>query len=109
VRCGPLSDFLDEREFGACNLLKIDTQGSELDVLRGAAELLARFQAVYCEVSFLELYAGQALASEVVAYLFERGFELSGIYNLQSSPTLGLLQADMLFTRGVVAARVAGL
>lgn len=95
--CGPLSDFLREGDLGARNLLKIDTQGFELEVLRGAEDLLGRFAAIYCELSFVELYSGQPLASEVIGYLGARGFNLAGVYNAASAPVLGSVQADMLF------------
>jgi FkbM family methyltransferase len=99
VPCGILGDFVDDHEWGERNLLKIDTQGSELDVLRGAEPVLGRFSAIYGELSFAELYVGQALASEVIAYLHARDFNLAGIFNLVESPALGSLQADMLFLR----------
>jgi FkbM family methyltransferase len=98
VPCGPLSDFVRPDEFGKCNLLKIDTQGSELEVLKGIDEL-QRFDVIYCEVSFLTLYVGQALASEIVSYLFSRGFNLAGVFNLEKHPDQRQIQADMLFLR----------
>lgn len=99
VPCGPLSDYLRDDEFGEENLLKVDTQGFELPVLRGAEGLLDRFSAIYCELSFRELYVGQSLASEAIAYLFQRQFDLAGVYNITSARNLGQLQADMLFVR----------
>jgi FkbM family methyltransferase len=99
VPCGPLSDYLRHDDLGQKNLLKVDTQGSELQVLRGAEGLLDRFSAIYCELSFVELYVGQSLASEVIAYLFHRQFNLVGVYNITSGRNLGPLQADMLFVR----------
>lgn len=99
VPSGPLSDYLNPDELGTKNLLKIDTQGFELEVLRGAEGLLDRFSAIYCELSFTELYVGQPLASEVVSYLLQRQFNLAGVYNVTSAKDLGQVQADMLFFR----------
>ena len=115
VPCGRLSDLIQGKDLGARNLLKIDTQGTELEVLKGAADILDRFQAVYCEVSYVELYVGQALAPEIIAYLGERGLHLAGAFNTQANSRFGPLQADMLFLRGgaerprmpALAARVA--
>ena len=42
--------------------------------------LLDRFAWVTVECSFVELYAGQAFADAVIAWLRERGFRLSGVY-----------------------------
>jgi FkbM family methyltransferase len=99
VPCGPLSDYLRDDELGQQNLLKVDTQGFELQVLRGAEGLLDKISAVYCELSFRELYVDQPLASEVIAYLHDQQFFLAGVYNITLNPVIGQLQADMLFVR----------
>jgi FkbM family methyltransferase len=98
VPCGPLGDFLAAGDLGKFNLLKIDTQGFELEVLKGI-DNLSLFSVIYCEVSFQPLYVGQALASEIIAHLFHSGFNLVGVFNLDSDPRYGPLQADMLFVR----------
>jgi FkbM family methyltransferase len=60
-------------------MLKLDTQGTEYEILRGAARTLReRATAVVCEVSFCELYAGQRLFSEVELLLREQGFSFYG-------------------------------
>jgi FkbM family methyltransferase len=78
-------------------LLKIDVQGYELPVLQGCATLLNRFSHVYAECSFVELYAGQALAPDVIAYLREHDFDLRGVYNTYHDSQGKAIQADMLF------------
>lgn len=88
-----------EADFARPALLKIDVQGTELDVLEGAAGLLGRIDFILAECSFVELYRGQALAHEVIAFLAGRGFRLVGI----CSPTTGAggrtVQADLLFAQ----------
>ena len=59
--------------------LKIDVQGAELAVLRGATDLLSEVDAILVECSFLELYGGQALADDVIRFVHERGFMLSAM------------------------------
>ncbi|MGX6446633.1 FkbM family methyltransferase [Patulibacter sp. S7RM1-6] len=81
-------------------LLKIDVQGLELDVLRGAGEALSTaVDAIFVECSFVELYDGQALADEVVAHLLERGFRLVGVHGVATAHDGQALQADFLFRR----------
>jgi FkbM family methyltransferase len=99
VPCGPLSDFVAEGDLGSRNLLKIDVQGLELEVLRGAEPLLDQFAAIYCEVSFIELYVGQPLASEIIVFLAGHGFRLTGTYNTSLSAKGQPVQADMMFIR----------
>jgi len=80
-------------------LMKIDVQGYELQVLQGAEQLLPKVEHLVVECSFTELYLGQALAGEVVAYLHERGYRLTGIYDLKRDRLGFCLQADFLFQR----------
>jgi FkbM family methyltransferase len=79
-------------------LLKIDVQGFELEVLKGATALLPHIDAIYVEASYVELYEGQPLHEEIERYLTETGFILDGRYNThvhQGEP----VQADLLFRR----------
>jgi FkbM family methyltransferase len=98
VECAPLSVFVREMEFGNSNLLKIDTQGFELEVLKGADSLLLLFDAIYCELSYVELYKGQAFAADVICYLKSKGFRLAGVFNQSTADGIPL-QADMLFLK----------
>lgn len=80
-------------------LLKIDVQGGELDVLRGATALLAQIDVAFVECSFVEFYGGQALADQVIAVLATRGLRLVGVYSVVRDAGERCLQADMLFRR----------
>jgi FkbM family methyltransferase len=80
-------------------LLKLDVQGAEIEVLKGAESCLLLIDMIYCEVSFVELYKGQPLASEIVSYLAARDFSLRGVFNQSVTRNVGATQADFLFTR----------
>lgn len=54
--------------------LVMDTQGSELLVLRGAEPVLGRFKFVKTEVPDFEAYAGCARLGDIAAFLEARGF-----------------------------------
>jgi len=97
VKVGRLADFVSPKEIAGPALLKLDVQGFELEVLRGCEDLLDRFANVYAECSFVELYKGQALAHEIIAWLQERGFHLSGVYNLSYDRRRLAVQGDFLF------------
>ena len=51
------------------------------------------------ECSFVELYSGQALADEVVAWLQGREWALSGVYNMSFDRAGKAIQADFLFSK----------
>lgn len=98
VSVAPLSTYLNADSIGPRALLKLDVQGSELAALQGCADLLPRFKFVYVEASFIELYVGQALATEVVAYLLARDFKLTCVANLEVGRSTRPIQADFLFS-----------
>ncbi len=99
VRVAPLNDFINDIDLERPCLLKIDVQGFELEVLKGSADCLDRFDAVYVEASFVQLYDGQPFASDIIEYLHQRDFKLRGIYNLSHMPDGRAVQADFLFVR----------
>lgn len=80
--------------------LKLDAQGSELAVLRGAEGILDRVVAVDCELSLDTLYAGQPDIMEIVGWLNERGLLLRTLEEGFAHGSTGqLLQVDGLFAR----------
>lgn len=80
--------------------LKIDTQGYEGRVLRGASQLLSRAVGLCLELSFTPLYAGQPLYREIAGYVEERGFELWDVAPAFVDPqTERMLQIDATFFR----------
>jgi FkbM family methyltransferase len=97
IRVETLAQRVTAEDLRSPALLKIDVQGYELSTLQGCAALLRKFAFAYVECSFVELYAGQALAHEVIAYMSEQGFKLQGVYNLSSDDAGRAIQADLLF------------
>jgi FkbM family methyltransferase len=96
----PLQVALCAGDILAPAILKIDVQGYEGKVLKGSERLLDRFDWIYCEASFVELYSGQPLADEIIAWLAVRGFRLLSV-NCDSSTLQDgrTVQADFLFKR----------
>lgn len=95
-----LDDMLAELGFdpeGA--LLKIDTQGFEAEVLRGAPLTLPVITAAHVELSLAPLYDGQALASEIFALFGAAGLELTIINDCFNTGDGRILQIDGGFTR----------
>jgi FkbM family methyltransferase len=67
---------------GAVDFVKLDTQGSELDILRGGEGLLRTVRAVEVEVEFNPIYLGQPLFGDVDRFLRDRGFVLWRLTNM---------------------------
>lgn len=78
--------------------LKIDTQGYEYEVLKGAEEVLKYFKGIMVEVSLTNLYKGQKSWQEVLEFIQSKGFNLwsidRGFSNKKNGKTL---QVDICF------------
>lgn len=72
----------DLPEVAETDFLKLDIQGAELDVLKGATTLLKRVVVVSTEVEFVPLYKDQPLFADVDAYLRSQGFLLHSLPGL---------------------------
>lgn len=59
--------------------IKLDTQGTELDILEGAGSLLGGVIAVELEVEFVPQYEDQPLFADVDAFMRSHGFWLRGL------------------------------
>lgn len=96
-------------EAAGCRFLKIDVQGGELDVLKGATSVLGDTLAIYAEVEFVEVYRSQPRFCEVNAYLEERGFELLDLmhpgYGSYRAAGNGELQSRLLWADGFYVRR----
>lgn len=81
-------------------LLKIDVQGYEYEVLRGAEVTLANVDTIIVETSYRQLYLHQPLFDDIYLFLRERGFVFSGILEQILNPVNGeVLQSDSIFQR----------
>lgn len=66
----------DVPEMPPIDYLKLDVQGAELDVLKGASNALSSAVVIESEVEFIPLYKDQPLFGDVQLFLRERGFVL---------------------------------
>ncbi|HWG75643.1 MAG TPA: FkbM family methyltransferase [Steroidobacteraceae bacterium] len=93
-----LDSVIDKIE--APGLLKIDAQGYELEILKGASRLMPSLEAVLLEVAILEINKGAPLLHEVVAFMKSAGFVTYDIAEIHRRPLdRALNQIDVLFVR----------
>ncbi len=95
VKVIPLDDVLDDEQ--PIDLIKIDVQGFEHAVLRGARTTLQRTRALLIETNFVSHYAGDGSFGTLFNHLDELGFDFWNI----SAPYRGsegqALWADAVF------------
>jgi hypothetical protein len=76
ITLSTLDDWAREEGVAAVDFMKLDTQGSELDIFRGGEQMLKSVRMLEVEVEFNELYLGQPLFGDIDRHLRERGFVL---------------------------------
>jgi FkbM family methyltransferase len=80
-------------------LLKVDTQGHDVAVLRGATGILDQVTIIQTELSFDALYEGQTPWREVVDYLHGLGFIPAGFFPVVRDGDWSLVESDGVFVR----------
>jgi len=78
-----LDTVIKSKKFPLPDLMKLDVQGSELDVLKGATECLSNAQAVILELQSVEYNLGAPLKNTVISWMSQQGFECLGCFSDQ--------------------------
>jgi len=80
-----LDSFCNRENISEIDILKLDVEGAETRVLRGASSKLRNKQIglIFTEVMFVPHYKGGCLFHEVTAVLGEQGYTLFNLYNLK--------------------------
>ncbi|MDR3404556.1 MAG: FkbM family methyltransferase [Chthoniobacter sp.] len=76
-----LDAWADAAGIPAIDVIWMDLQGAELKALRGMGARLDRLRALYTEVEYREIYAGQPLFGDLDQYLRSHGFRLAAQFN----------------------------
>lgn len=79
--------------------MKLDTQGYDLEVLKGAGASLDLVQAMQSEMSVIPIYVGMPDYRQALAVLEERGFVMSGIYPVSTDAAHRLMEFDCILVR----------
>lgn len=101
VRVVPLEAvFREHHAPGARCLLKLDVQGFEQRILDAGEACLAEVTALQLELSLIQLYAGESLLEETLAFLRGRGFIPAMLERTFTDQASGhTLQVDGVFVR----------
>lgn len=115
MRSAPESAYVDTEEVRVARLdsvwaeiageaanpwLKLDVQGYELHVLRGAEQCISSVRGVQAELQLESLYEGDVDWRVIVDWLADRGFVVAGVEpGFADRATGRMLQFDGVFTR----------
>lgn len=75
-----LDTVMEQRNWPLPDLIKMDIQGAEMDVLKGASKALSHCDNLILELQHVEYNKGAPLQDEVIEYLKTIGFELVGMF-----------------------------
>jgi FkbM family methyltransferase len=80
-----VDEYCSRHAIESIDVLKSDTQGYDLEVLRGARRMLesGRIHLVYMEVNFAEIYESLPRLDEIFGFLADRGYALVAFYRFQ--------------------------
>ena len=94
-----IDDFCERLGIETIDVLKTDTQGYDLEVLRGACGMLGggRVKLLYLEINFARLYEGQASFGEEYDFITNCGFRLLSLYSMHRLSNGLLGWTDALF------------
>ncbi len=100
ARVERLDNLLKSLQIEPPVLLKVDVQGYEARVLRGANKTVANASVILVECNFQEMYEGQSKFEEIYEYLIQRDFVFKGCFDTLKDPRDGLvLQGDLIFVK----------
>jgi FkbM family methyltransferase len=102
VRCERLENIFERIEDASGMkrpFLKMDTQGHDLIIARGAQSILPRFVGIQTELAIKRLYETSATIGDSLTFFQKSGFELSSLVPNNQGHFPLLLETDGLFIR----------
>jgi len=95
-----LDNLIQQKKYLQPDLIKLDVQGYELEILKGAMKTLKNVQAIIAEISFFSFQEGMPILHEVVGQLSTYGFVAYDILSVNIRPLDNAPgQTDMLFLK----------
>jgi FkbM family methyltransferase len=84
VEISTVDAYCEARGIGHIDCLKSDTQGFDLEVLRGTERMLRehRVSLIYIEITFSKMYENAPRADELFAFLADHGFDFVSFYKM---------------------------
>lgn len=94
-RTSTLESLFNEQTF---DLIKIDTQGSEMDIIKGGLNMVSKAKGIILEISLIEYNEKSPTSEYVYSFMKNLGFEpVEHISDINHPITYELIQQDILF------------
>ena len=95
IECDTLTNQLKELEISKLDYLKIDTQGAELEILKGIGEY--RPLLIRIEAHFFSMYKNVPSWNKLVSFLYDLNYALIDLKGIGNHSTRIPAEADMIF------------
>jgi FkbM family methyltransferase len=79
--------------------LKIDTQGNEINILKGGLQVLKQTNGILIEHIFTSPYESDYSFDDMISFLYENGFKCVGPVSISRRPNFKISAVDFLFLR----------
>lgn len=96
VPCVTLESIVVDNNLPIPNLLKLDTQGSELDILQGIESYIDNIDLIYLECPIVNYNLGAPSIQDYIYYMRQKGFIPTDILEIHRYEHV-LLQIDIMF------------
>ena len=99
VNSTTIDDFIERHAINQIDILKLDTQGTEYNIIEGAAKAIeqGKIKLIYLEIITLPTYQNQKHFDEVLRFLRLNGFNLYNMYDYSFTQLGFLRQVDAIF------------
>lgn len=96
-----LDDFIVQNQIEKIDILKLDTQGTEYQIIEAASKSISqnKISLIYLEIIIMTTYQQQKSFDEILLLLRSKGFVLYNLYNYSYTNLGELRQVDAIFTR----------
>lgn len=109
VEVDSIDQYCEEQGIEQVHIVKLDIQGTELEALKGASNLLTSeaIQLIYTEILFVPMYDAEVSAFSTWEFMRSMGYELFDIYHIgRSLVNRRIKYADALFVSPQVVEKV---
>ncbi len=94
-----LDEVIETHKLKLPDVIKIDVQGFELDVFKGAINTLKNVEYIIAELSFISLYENQPSLPELLQFLETNNFRIIDFGHQWRNNKREIIQVDAIFKR----------
>lgn len=98
-----IDSFIEKENLDKVSILKVDTQGHEKNVLRGAQKSLKenKIESIMIEIILDDYYKNHINILDIEQLIISEGFYLYGIYDVIKKPKSRINQLDLLYVKSI--------